>query len=78
MRLRIRFTLRLTFHRPVDVYIWNFRFLRDTVRNDNEVFATKEIQDSVIDAMIRWAQLIDAISQKVGNRTPELMPPRSQ
>jgi hypothetical protein len=44
------------------------------MRNHNDVLAAKEIQDAVMNTLIRWPQLIDPIPQKVGNRTPEFMP----
>jgi hypothetical protein len=68
----------LSFNGPIDLYGRNFRFLRDAVRNNNDVLAAEEIQNPMIDALIRGAQLIDAISQKIGNRAPKLMPLRSQ
>jgi hypothetical protein len=48
------------------------------MRNDNDVPAAEEIQNPLMDALIRRAQLIDAIAQKVSDWTPELMPLCSQ
>jgi hypothetical protein len=39
------------------------------MRNDNHVLAAKEVQNPLMDALIRRAQLINAVAQEIGNWT---------
>ena len=73
MRNRVALKFGLTFHRPADLTGGHFTFLLQSMRYDHDALPRKEIQNSIVDAMIGRTQLVDPVPKEIRRRTPKFV-----
>jgi hypothetical protein len=57
----------------IDLFGRNRPLLGDSVRDHRLPFAVKEVEDAVVDSLKSYAKLINAVSQKVGLGSAQLV-----
>ena len=68
----------LSANRPFDICVWHLSLFGEGMAENRQVPPVKEVENPEVDAAFAYSQLVDAVPQHVGKRSPQLMAKLSQ